>query len=235
MGVHPTYTVMNGADMINESKRKGLHKESIEKNVEVPIRRRTIVLLAALGFTVATIIGAWYLSQLPLMEGNAGEGHQIIIFTISDLYSTDHPADEHLGTLAANFSLTDQNGSSSWLSDFIGKVVVIDFMATWCGPCRQQLPHLKVIWEKEDYSDKIVLMSIDIDPTESAETLRSFAQGFPYATWIWARDTANLGQAYQVAGIPKTVIIDQDDYIRFTHTGVTYASTFIEKIDQLLG
>ena len=70
--------------------------------------------------------------------------------------------------------------------------------------------------------------------SSSAETLRSFAQGFPYATWIWARDTANLGQVYQVAGIPKTVIIDQDGHIRFTHTVVTYASTFIEEIDQLL-
>ncbi|TEU06180.1 TlpA family protein disulfide reductase, partial [Candidatus Bathyarchaeota archaeon] len=158
-----------------------------------------------LGIIIVAIAGSWYLQQ-----------------------------SRGTGTLAPDFSLTDLNGDAFRLSDFKGKVVVIDFMATWCGPCRQQLPHLKVIWEKEDYSDKIVLMSIDIDPTESAETLRSFAQGFPYATWIWARDTANLGQAYQVAGIPKTVIIDRDGYIRFTHTGVTYASTFIEEIDQLL-
>ena len=207
MGVHLTYTVINGADMIDEHKRKDLHEKSTEKIVEVPIRRRTIyVSLIVLGIIIVAIAGSWYLQQ-----------------------------SRGTGTLAPDFSLTDLNGDAFRLSDFKGKVVVIDFMATWCGPCRQQLPHLKVIWEKEDYSDKIVLMSIDIDPTESAEILRSFAQGFPYATWIWARDTANLGQVYQVAGIPKTVIIDQDGYIRFTHTGVTYASTFIEKIDQLLG
>jgi len=193
--------------MIDEYKRKDLHEESTEKIVEVPIRRRTIyVSLIVLGIIIVAISGSWYLQQ-----------------------------SRGTGTLAPDFSLTDLNGDAFRLSDFKGKVVVIDFMATWCGPCRQQLPHLKVIWEKEDYSDKIVLMSIDIDPAESAETIRSFAQGFPYATWIWARDTANLRQAYQVAGIPKTVIIDQDGYIRFTHTGVTYASTFIEKIDQLLG
>jgi len=206
VGAHPTYTVMKGTDMIDEHKRKDLHEESTEKNVEVPIRRRTIyVSLIVLGIIIVAIAGSWYLQQ-----------------------------SRGTGTLAPDFSLTDLNGDAFRLSDFKGKVVVIDFMATWCGPCRQQLPHLKVIWEKEDYGDKIVLMSIDIDPTESAETLRSFAQGFPYATWIWARDTANLGQAYQVAGIPKTVIIDQDGHIRFTHTGVTYASTFIEEIDQLL-
>jgi len=97
------------------------------------------------------------------------------------------------------------------------------------------MPHLKVIWENETYGGKIVLMSIGIDPTESEEILRAFAQGFPYATWIWARDTANLGQFYHVTAIPKTVIIDQDGYIRFTHTGVTTALTFIQEINQLLG
>ena len=78
-------------------------------------------------------------------------------------------------------------------------------------------------------------MSIDVDPTESAEALEAFAQNFPYATWIWGRDTVNVGQAYQVVYIPKVVIVDQDGYIRFSHTGVTHASTFLEQVDQLLG
>ncbi|MFQ5999760.1 MAG: TlpA family protein disulfide reductase [Candidatus Bathyarchaeia archaeon] len=215
--------------MIDQYKRKDLREESTEKKMQVPIRRRTIfVSLIVLGIVIVAIAGGWYLLQ------PSGEGRQITIFTISNVSLTTPPVNEHPGTLAPNFSLTDPDGNSSWLSDFRGKVVVIDFMATWCPSCRQQMSRLKVIWEKENYRDKIVLMSIDVDPTESAETLRSFAQEFPYATWIWARGTANLGQVYQVTAIPKTVIIDQDGYIRFTHTGVTYASTFIEEIDQLL-
>jgi thiol-disulfide isomerase/thioredoxin len=135
-------------------------------------------------------------------------------------------------TVAPDFSLTDLNGNIFRLSDFRGKVVVLDFMATWCGPCRLQIPHFKVVWEK--YGSKIVLISIDVDPRESTEVLRAFVQQFPYATWIWTRDTANLAEAYQVTAIPKTVIIDQKGYLMFTHTGVTDASILIQEIDHLM-
>jgi len=133
---------------------------------------------------------------------------------------------------APDFSLTDLDGNTFSLSDFMGKVVIIDFMATWCGPCRQQMSHYKVVWET--YFDKIVLMSIDVDPRESENMLRAFAQQFTYATWIWARDTANLAEAYKVTAIPKTVIIDQDGYVTFTHVGVVDASVLIQEIDQLI-
>jgi len=198
------------ANVIDQHERNDLHEESTEKSMKVPIRRRTtLVSLIVLGVVIIAIVGGWYLFQPKSQEKER--------------------------KLASDFSLTDLDGNSFQLSDFRGKVVVIDFMATWCGGCRQLMPQLKVVWEKESYSDRIVLMSIDVDPTESAETLRSFAQEFPYATWIWARDTADLAQAYEVTGIPKTVIIDQDGYIRFTHTGVEPAATFIQEIDQLLG
>ncbi len=215
--------------MTDPYKHKHLHEESTEKNLEVPKRRRAIfVPLIVLGIVIVAIAGGWYLLQ------PSGEGRRITIFTISNLSPTNSSANEHPGTVAPDFSLTDLDRTSTWLSDFRGKVVVINFMATWCVSCRQEILHLKVIWEKENYRDKIVLMSIGVDPTESGETLESFAQEFPHATWIWARDTANLAQAYEVMFIPKTVIIDQDGYTRFAHTGVTPASVFIQEIDQLL-
>jgi thiol-disulfide isomerase/thioredoxin len=76
--------------------------------------------------------------------------------------------------LAPDFSLTDLKEDTFRLSDFRGKVVVLDFMATWCGPCRLQMPHFNVV--RERYDREIVLISIDVDPRESTEVLRSFAQ-----------------------------------------------------------
>ena len=156
----------------------------------------------------------------------------MIVVVGGGLYLFFEVGKEPPGVLAIDFSLTDLDGNPFKLSDFRGRVVVIDFMATWCGPCRMEMPNYGTIWE--EYGETIVIMSIDIDPNESEQTLRKFSQEFPYATWIWARDTFNLAQHYQVATIPKTVIIDQEGYIRFTHIGIISAATFIQEIDQLL-
>jgi len=181
-----------------------------QENMEEPKRKRTILVpLIVLSTVIVVTAGSWY-----LLQSKSQQKERI---------------------LASDFSLVDLDGNTFRLSDFRGKVVVIDFMATWCGLCRQQIPQFKVVWEKEDYKGKIVLMSIDIDPTESVETLRAFTRELPYATWIWARDTANLRQIYQVTAIPTSVIIDRDGYIIFTHVGATDATTFIEEINQLLG
>lgn len=134
--------------------------------------------------------------------------------------------------LAPDFSIPDLGGTLFHLADVRGRVVVIDFMATWCGPCRVAMPHLGAIWEQ--YGDTIVVISIDIDPVESEETLQRYVNEFPYATWIWAKDTANLAQSYQISAIPTTVIIDPAGAIRFRHIGVVDATTLSREIAQLL-
>lgn len=179
------------------------HPNSEKKGKGSSISRRTLGFFIVLGIIVITIASGWYLLQ------------------------------QSKRTLATDFSLTDLEGNSFRLNDFRGKIILIDFMATWCVPCRREMPHYGEVWEK--YGDEIVLMSIDIDPRESEDDLRSFVQEFPYASWIWAKDTVNLAQVYDVSSIPKTVIIDQDGYIQFTHVGLTDASTFTGEIERLLG
>ncbi len=133
---------------------------------------------------------------------------------------------------ASDFTLVDLEGTSFSLSDYQGKVVIIDFMATWCGPCKTQVPHLGVIWEK--YQDDIVIISIDIDPNETPETLQEFSYQFPYATWIWPTDIENLGYEYSIYTLPTIIIVDQEGYISFRRPGVTTSPILIEEIEQLL-
>lgn len=131
------------------------------------------------------------------------------------------------------FTLTDINGADFSLDDFKGKVVILDFFATWCGPCRTQMPHLSQICEKYNNS-KVIVISISIDPrTDTLEKLKQFASDNDM-TWIVARDTTEVSKSYRVTKIPTLFIIDQKGIIRYVHVGPASASTLSSEIDSLL-
>ena len=131
------------------------------------------------------------------------------------------------------FTLTDINGANFSLDDFRGKVVVLDFFATWCGPCKTQMPHLSQICEKYNNS-KVVVISISVDPrSDTVEKLKQFASD-NNMTWIVARDTAGVAKNYGVTPIPTLFIIDQKGIVRYVHVGLTPASTLSSEIDSLL-
>jgi peroxiredoxin len=134
---------------------------------------------------------------------------------------------------AANFTLVDINGEQFSLSDHLGKVVLLDFFTTWCGPCIFEIEHVKGLYNK--YSpDQLFIMSISVDPySDTVQTLQNFAQQNEM-TWTVARDTANVAYRYGVSPIPHLVIVDAEGYKRHDHIGLTGESTLRSEIDSLL-
>jgi len=132
-----------------------------------------------------------------------------------------------------NFTLVDINGEQFSLSDHLGKVVLLDFFTTWCGPCIFEIEHLKGLYN--EYSpDQLVILSISVDPyTDTVPILQNFAQQNEM-TWTVARDTANVAYRYGVSPIPHLVIVDAEGYKRHNHIGLTAESTLGSEIDSLL-
>ncbi|UCH02962.1 MAG: TlpA family protein disulfide reductase [Candidatus Bathyarchaeota archaeon] len=153
----------------------------------------------------------------------------IAISSIWYLIQTKEPLDSDFSVTASE--LTDIEGNTFRLQDFNGKILVLDFMSISCGSCRLQIPFYKQV--QDEYGEDVVIIVIDINPHRSEDELKAFAQEFPYARWIWTRDTAGLSRSYQIIEIPTTIILDQKGTTRFIHVGIANAPQIIGNIERI--
>ncbi len=136
-----------------------------------------------------------------------------------------------IGQLAPDFTLTSTEGEEFSLSDFRGKVVLLDFMATWCGPCISEMDHLKRVYS--DYSaEGVIIISIDVDPSEDLHMLEDFKKKVE-ATWIFASGPS-VGVQYGVMYIPTLYLIGGDGVIVYKKVGLTSYAELSSKIEGLL-
>jgi thiol-disulfide isomerase/thioredoxin len=139
---------------------------------------------------------------------------------------------ENLGA-APNFSLTSIDEEDFSLKDYRGQVVILDFMATWCEPCKTEMGYLKQVYSNYPKS-QVQIITIDIDETETDDMLYNFSVKWG-DDWIYAIDTDNEAEEdYSVSKIPVIVIIDQQGDIRHKHVGESDYETLSSKIDKLL-
>jgi peptidylprolyl isomerase len=133
---------------------------------------------------------------------------------------------------APNFSLVDIEGEEFSLTDYLGKVVILNFFATWAAPCVQEIQNLRLVYD-EYVAAPIAIISIGVYPSESDAVLRDFTQAHNIE-WRVARDTAQVCDAYSVSFIPHQAIIDSLGYKRYVHVGLTDVQTLKNEVDYLL-
>ncbi len=133
--------------------------------------------------------------------------------------------------IAANFTLKNPDGEEVSLSDFQGKIVIIDFWATWCPPCREGIPDL--IKLQDEYRDQgVVVIGISFD--EKAATVKKFAQE-NQINYPLAMGDKKVAQDYGgIQAIPTVFIIDRNGRIVDRHIGSADKEYFDDKIQPLL-
>ena len=155
------------------------------------------------------------------------------LFIISALVLLSFSADVFAQQLVPDFTLTDIDGNEFSLSDYRGKVVILDFFARWCNYCYNIIPHLKSL--HEEFSEKLVILTISVDPTyDTVEGLQEFKETYG-VKWNIARDIADVSQKYEIEYIPTTIIIDQNGYLQHRHVGGQVKETTLsDEVEGLL-
>jgi thiol-disulfide isomerase/thioredoxin len=117
---------------------------------------------------------------------------------------------------APAFTLASRGGQDVSLAQYKGQVVMINFWASWCGPCRQEMPLLESIYKKYNRMG-FTMLGVNVEPDSNAanEWLKATPVSFPI---LYDRDS-KVSKLYDVAGMPSTVIIDRGGKLRVLHRG----------------
>jgi cytochrome c biogenesis protein CcmG/thiol:disulfide interchange protein DsbE len=134
------------------------------------------------------------------------------------------------GYLAPQFTLKNTFGEEVSLADFRGRPVVLNFWASWCPPCRAEIPHFQDASTK--YNGQAVVLGVDQGEPLSVVGDFGAALGITYPLLL---DSDNsVSRDYGVAALPKTVFIDSDGVIREMFTGIVNRAVLQDRIEKLL-
>jgi peroxiredoxin len=120
------------------------------------------------------------------------------------------------GATAAAFQLPAAAGDPVSLAGLKGQVVLINFWASWCGPCRQEMPVLDQLYRKYKPAG-FTLLGVNVEP-KSADAL-GFLKTTPVSFPILFDTQSKVSNLYEVAGMPSTVIVDRKGTVRYVHQG----------------
>jgi len=115
-----------------------------------------------------------------------------------------------VGRPAPNFKLSDLSGREVSLDQFRGKIVMLDFWATWCGPCRLSMPMLERL--QKEYPKDMALLAINL--AEPPDEVRSYVQRQNISSTVLLDQDGKVGEVYRSESIPMQVLIDQKGIVR---------------------
>ena len=134
---------------------------------------------------------------------------------------------------APDFTLKSASGENLKLSEFRGEVVLINFWASWCGPCRQEMPLLDELHKRYNPMGFTVLgVNVEEDPTKAKRLLKDMGVSFP----VLFDSHSEVSKRYDVIAMPSTVLVDRNGNMRYLHKGYKpgLEDVYLEQVRELV-
>lgn len=134
---------------------------------------------------------------------------------------------------APDFTLKSRSGENLKLSEYRGDVVMINFWASWCAPCRQEMPLLEELYKKyNDLGFTLLAVNVEEDSSKADDLLGEVLVTFP----VLFDNTNKVSKLYNVVAMPSTVIVDRDGNMRYLHRGYLpgYEEEYNKQVKELI-
>jgi len=140
-------------------------------------------------------------------------GAVVVALTIGSISAMAKPLS---GEESPDFTLKSRDGGNIKLSEQRGNIVLVNFWASWCGPCRQELPAFEALYQEyQDLGVEILAVNVDDEAEKAKVLLQDIEVSFP----VLFDTSGEVSQLYDVSAMPTTVIVDRDGNVRLLHPG----------------
>ena len=138
-------------------------------------------------------------------------------------------------TAAPDFEMTDAEGNVVRLSDFRGKAVILNFWASWCPPCKEEMPHFQAAYEEHGEEIVFIMLNLLADSRETPEKAAEFIADNGYSFPVYSDTKNEAASLYSVTSVPRTYTIDAEGNLVASMMGTfTKAKQLDAYIEQLL-
>ena len=160
-------------------------------------------------------------------------GKQVEVNGVQVKEETEKVEDKSNYTKAYDFTVYDENNNAYKLSDFEGKPVVLNFWASWCGPCKSEMPDFEAAYQIYGENIQFLMVNMTDGYQETVSSAKNFIQATGYTFPVFYDSDTEAARAYSVYSIPTTYFIDADGYIIAWGSGALSADNLQEGINYI--
>ncbi|QHS21504.1 TlpA family protein disulfide reductase [Virgibacillus sp. MSP4-1] len=168
-------------------------------------------------------------------EGNEKDGYKIVSQPDSSATQADAPKETreiglNVGNIAPDFELKTLDGETVQLSDFRGQRVMLNFWASWCPPCRAEMPDMEKFYQNKD----VKILAVNLTQTESGiQDVRDFVKEFDLSFPILLDKESNVASTYQIQPIPTSYMINSEGVISFKTLGALNYDLMVQEFEKM--